>query len=186
MKRVIRSTEDINTLNKADMLHHLKLLDKKLGENGMHGEIDLYGGAVMCLGLNARESTHDIDAVFAPKREIYELIEEIAEENHLPADWLNDGVKGFVSPNAEFFRYGEDEFKNLSVFMTSPQYLFAMKCLSCRMESDHPAEINDIKFLANYLNITTVDAAENLILEYYPASMFKPKTHYMLLELLGQ
>ena len=49
------------------------------------------------LVYNARNSTHDIDAIFKPSSEFREIIAEIAEENDLDSDWLNDGVKGFLN-----------------------------------------------------------------------------------------
>ena len=184
MKRLIRSSDSVDfNMSSNDILKNLKLLDAKLRENDMLGEVDLYGGAVMCLGLNARQSTHDIDAVFSPKSDIYQLIREVAYENGLPEDWMNDSVKGFVSDNGEFIRFGENEFTNLTVMMTSPEYLFAMKCLSCRLTDESSTELKDIAFLADYLEIKSVQEAEDIILEYYPASRYKPKTHYMLVEL---
>lgn len=183
MKRYIRCTDNISKMNKQDILANLLALDEKLAENNMTGEIDMFGGAVMCLGLDARESTHDIDAMFNPKEDIRQLIAQVAEERNLPSDWLNDGVKGFVSPEGEFERFGEDIFKNLTVFMASPEYLLAMKCLSCRSLLDSPTEISDIKFLINYLGLKSVEEVETVILDYYPASRYQPKTHYMLVEL---
>lgn len=186
MKRVMKASSSVTKMRKREILNALKALDTKLARNNMFGEIDIYGGAVMCLGLNARESTHDIDAVFEPKSDIRKLIAQVAEENDLPSDWMNDGVKGFVSSKGEFERFGEDEFTNLTIFMTTPEYLFAMKCLSCRMQNDNSTEISDIKFLAEYLGLTSVEDAEQLILEYYPESMYKPKTHYMLMEIFDE
>lgn len=183
MYRVIRAAKETANMDRAAILQNLKLLDDKLRENDMEGEIDLYGGAVMCLGLNARRSTHDIDAIFHPKTDIRKLIEEVAYENNLPEDWMNDGVKGFVSPTGELERYDKFNFTNLTVFMTSPEYLFAMKCLSARMDYESDSEIDDIKFLISYLKITSIEDAENIILQYYPANRYKPKTHYMLLEI---
>ena len=185
MKRHIKSTNEDSVMSKQDILNNLLALDQKLIENNMTGEIDMFGGAVMCLGLDARNSTHDIDAIFQPKADIRTLIQEVAEERNLPEDWLNDGVKGFVSPEGEFERFGEDIFKNLTVFMASPEYLLAMKCLSCRSTLDSPTEISDIRFLINYLGLNSVEAVENVILEYYPASRYQVKTHYMLEEIFG-
>lgn len=184
MKRMIKATTEL-TMNSNDILQYLKLLDVELGKHHMKGDIDIYGGAVMCLGLNARESTHDIDAVFQPSQDIRELIKKVAEQCDLPDTWLNDGVKGFVSDKGEVTRFGENIFKNLRVCMATPEYLFAMKCLSCRAFDESSTEIEDIKFLIKYLEITSVQQAEDLILEYYPASMFKPRTHYVLEEIFN-
>lgn len=186
MKRLIRASTSIVNMNKQDILNNLMALDGKLKQNDMAGEVDLFGGAVMCLGLNARETTHDIDALFAPKSNIRELIHEVAVEQGLPEDWMNDGVKGFVSPDGTYERFGEDIFTNLRVFMTTPEYLFAMKCLSCRLGSDSETEVDDIKFLINYLEIKSLKEAEDLILQYYPVNRYKPKTHYMLMEIFQE
>ena len=56
---------------------------------------------VMVLAFNARLSTKDVDGVFRPAEPIRELARRIAEEQHLPVHWLNDGVKGFVSERHE-------------------------------------------------------------------------------------
>jgi hypothetical protein len=44
-------------------------------------------------------------ALYEPKADINQLIKKIAAEEGLPADWLNDSVKGFVSETAprEYF-----------------------------------------------------------------------------------
>ena len=76
MKRLIVSATDNTLMNKADLLKNLKLLDKKLQEHNIRGDIDMFGGAVMCLGLNARQTTHDIDAIFDPKGTMQQLIKE--------------------------------------------------------------------------------------------------------------
>ena len=58
-----------------------------------------------------------------------------------------------------------------------------MKVLSCRL--DNVSEINDIKFLINYIGIISLEQAEQIVYEYYPANRVLPKTFYMLEELLG-
>lgn len=158
----------------------LKINDK-LAAKGIRGEIGLYGGAVMCIAFNARESTHDIDAVFNPKYNIYQAAKELAEEYSLPEDWLNDSVKGFISENNELNLV--TSLSNLAIYMASPQYMFAMKAVSCRTE--HIAEIQYIKFLIRYLGIATTEQALAVIAKYYPSNRVTNKTFYFLMELFG-
>ena len=73
----------------------------RLGElaaaEGQMIELLAIGGAVMAVHFRAREATADVDAVFEPARETREWAEQVAEENGWPADWLNDGAKGYVN-----------------------------------------------------------------------------------------
>lgn len=58
-----------------------------------------------------------------------------------------------------------------------------MKSLDCR--TDNKNDIEDIKFLLEYLGITSVSQAEEVIYQYYPQKRLLPKTFYVLMEILG-
>ena len=79
-----------------EILRYLHILNEKLRQQNVKGEICLYGGAVMCLVFDARPSTKDVDAIFHPSEIIRKAAKEIANELDLADDWLNDGVKGFL------------------------------------------------------------------------------------------
>ena len=166
-------------MKKEDIYNALILLNEKLKEKEIRGEIFLYGGTVMCLCLNARNSTYDIDALFEPKTKIYELAKEIAEEKGLNENWLNDGVKGFVSDKDEMELF--ENMSNLDIYNAKYEYLFAMKCMACRLE-ESSNDRKDIEFLIKYLNIQNVEEAEKIILKYFPQNLITPKTHFMLEE----
>ena len=44
----------------------------------------------------------DIDALLAPARELRRAAQAVGEREGLPADWLNDAVKGFFSETGRF------------------------------------------------------------------------------------
>jgi hypothetical protein len=49
-----------------------------------------------------RRTTADADGVFEPKAVIYEAARRVADRHEkLPADWLNDGVKGLLPHGAD-------------------------------------------------------------------------------------
>jgi hypothetical protein len=166
-------------MDKDDIIKYLMFLNDELQKKDVKGEICMVGGAVMCLCYGSRISTMDIAAIFEPKMVIYECAKHVADKNNLPVDWLNDGVKGFLSENSEFRKY--QEMPNLSIYVASPEYLFAMKCLSARLENAN--EIDDIKFLVNFLNITSIEKAIGIITQFYPIKRFMPKIQYALIEI---
>ncbi|MBK7585065.1 MAG: hypothetical protein IPI67_33360 [Myxococcales bacterium] len=156
-------------------------LDEQLGARGVRGEIYVIGGAVMCLVFGAREATRDVDALFAPTREVREAAARVGLERGLPADWLNDAAKGFLSSNASFAPFLT--LPNLSVSTATPEYLLAMKCLAMRLGAEFHDEA-DIRYLLRYLNVETHAAAVAILESFYPLAQFPQKTLYALEELL--
>lgn len=167
-------------MTREDIINNLQRLNMEMRDRGMYGEVALYGGAVMCLSFGSRNSTHDIDGIFEPTKEIRDIIDIVGRKYNLPADWFNDGVKGFLSSNNELIMF--EQLSNLKIWTATPKYMFAMKALSCRLGNVN--EINDIRFLIKYIGITSVDDAQAIIYEYYPRTRVLPKTYYMLEELL--
>src|SRR5438046_10227292 len=88
-------------LTREIILRGLKALSGELGKQNVTGEVCLFGGTVMVLAFTARLTTKDVDALFQPTKIIRELARRIAEEQHLHANWLNDGAKGYVSARHE-------------------------------------------------------------------------------------
>ena len=84
-------------LTREEIVAALARLAELLRERQTEGEVCLFGGAVMVLAFQARPSTKDVDAIFRPAPLVRELARHVAAERGLPEDWLNDGVKGFVS-----------------------------------------------------------------------------------------
>jgi hypothetical protein len=72
-------------------------LSDTLGTRNVVGEIVIFGGAAMVLAHQARVSTKDVDAVFAPKDVVYRAADDVAADCGFDEGWLNDAVKGFLS-----------------------------------------------------------------------------------------
>ncbi|MBP9837400.1 MAG: hypothetical protein KBC84_01670 [Proteobacteria bacterium] len=171
----------MSTLSKLEIENLLKLLEEKLKAKAAVGEVYLVGGAVMCLVFNARPATKDIDAYFKPSQLVRELSKEIAEERDLDPSWLNDAVKGYLSDKGRYNTYLE--LPSLKIFVASPEYLLAMKCLALRIGAEFSDE-NDIRYLLRYLNIEKYEDAIHIITQYYPLEKFPQKTLYGLEEIL--
>jgi len=169
-------------LTKDDIIHYLELLNEELCLKDIVGELSMVGGAVMSLCYDARLVTKDIDAIFEPKMIIYECAKIIAHKYNLPEDWLNDGVKGFLSENAKFNKYLE--LSNLRVHVASPEYMLALKCLSSRL--DNLDELEDIKTLIKILGLKSLEQVCDVITKFYPIQRFLPKTQYAIMEILDE
>lgn len=169
-------------LSDRDIRRLFDLLDAELSKQAVEGELFVVGGAVMCLAYSARPSTQDVDAVFRPAREIREAAARVALQAGLPPDWLNDGVKGFLSERGQFAPFLE--LGHLRVMVAQPEYLLAMKCLSFRIGAEFHDE-DDVRYLLRHLDIGSYEKAVDAIIRYYPIERFPQKTLYALAELLG-
>jgi len=172
----------VTKLTKADIHRLLELLDEELAASDAEGELYLVGGAVMCLVLNARESTRDVDAFFKPTKLIREAAARVASRADVPATWLNDAVKGFLSPRGEFDPYLELE--HVRVFVAEPHYLLAMKCAALRLGEEFH-DLDDVRYLLRYLNISTAEEALAVVTRYFDEERLQPKTRLALEELLA-
>lgn len=176
-----RSSDPIR-LTSADIRRLFDLLDTELAKDGVEGEVYLVGGAVMCLALDARPATRDVDAYFRPTKAIREAAARVAAHAGVPDSWLNDAVKGFLSPRGEFD--GFLERSNLKVFVARPAYLLAMKCASMRLGEEF-RDLDDVRFLIRYLNLETVAEVLDVVTLYFDEGQLLPKTRLVLEELLG-
>lgn len=159
------------------------LLNEELASDETEGELYLVGGAVMCLALGARSATRDVDALFRPARAIREAAARVAERAGVPSTWLNDAVKGFLSPRGDFDPYLE--LSNLRVFTARPDYLLAMKCAAMRIGAEFH-DLEDVRYLLRYLNISRAAEALDIVARYYDASQLQPKTRLALEEMLPE
>ncbi len=171
-----------STLNREEILRSLKMMSDELGKQGIMGELCLFGGTLMVLAFTARLTTKDVDAIFQPAQTIRKLASRIADEQSLPADWLNDGVKGFLSSRHETTTGNLPQFPFLRLTMPVPEYLLAMKCMAARISgtSGESSDVSDIRFLINHLALKSANEVLDLVVHYYPANRFSVKTQHLI------
>ena len=111
-----------------------------------------------------------------------ELVRRIGEERQLPSDWLNDGVKGFVSARHETTTGSLPQFPNLRLTMPVPEYLLAMKCMAARVggTSGEGSDISDIVFLIRHLRLEKASSVLALVGQYYPENRIPMRAQYLL------
>ena len=152
-------------------------LDQELRRRGVRAECYVVGGAVLCVALNARPSTKDVDAWFSEPAAVRAAAAVVAEELDLPADWLNDAAKAFVPANAGFERWLS--LPNLDVSVADARTLLAMKCAAARTKED----TGDIQFLAAHLGLRSAREVLAVVLAYYPEERLPLRARLLLEEL---
>jgi len=153
-------------------------LDDELAGSPVKASIFVVGGAAMAIAYDARRSTVDVDAVFAPTREVREAAHRVAERLGLSDDWINDGAKAFL-PGDDPDRITVYEGRNVQVAAASPKYPLAMKLLASRVERDQ----DDIRTLYRLCGFTTAEEGLQVVEEAYPTYVIPPRTRYFLEEM---
>lgn len=178
-------------LSREDILRGLGRLDEIAREAGKVVEIAIYGGAALSLAFDMRVTTRDVDAVMRGATDfVRTAAARIAREQGWPRDWLNDGVKGFISPKEEMSLMAEfraAEGSGLRIFLPSPQYLFAMKCMAMRPEGlDGSHDISDIEALAHAADVRDAAAAIELVEAFYPDRAIPAKVRFGIEEIMDR
>ena len=87
------------TLGREDILAALTRIGQLALERHTAVELLMVGGALMVIRYNAREATQDVDAAILAPREaavVRDISRVVAQERGWPAEWLNDGAKGYL------------------------------------------------------------------------------------------
>lgn len=168
-------------LTDKDIRRLFELLNRELARTDTRAELYLVGGAVMCLALGARAATVDVDAWFKPSAKVRQAAARVASQAGVREDWLNDAVKGWLSPRGDFDRFLEHS--NLQVFVAQPGYLLAMKCMSMRLGEEFH-DLDDVRYLLRHLDIRSADDALAVVTRYFDEDKIPLKTRLALEELL--
>ena len=177
----------METLDRKTIIAALADLNDRLRELGIVGDLCLYGGGTMVVAFNARLSTQDVDAVFQPAAIIRKAAAAIAEERGLKADWLNDGVKGWLSSKERLVPENLPQFSHLRLTRPTERYLLAMKCLAARAAGfETQGDRKDIVFLVRALGLRTADEVLKIVEDFYPEDRIQPKTRFLVEEIMNE
>jgi len=167
----------VPNLNKSEILAYFEEINHRLALNDKHGEILIVGGAALALVFDARDSTYDIDAIFHPKEDMRKIIKSMAEDYNLHHDWLNDGVKGFITDKMKSEQHFS--YTNLTVSSINAEGLLAMKLTSARSLTQ---DMEDSVFLMNELNIQSPEELFDILDKYTYTNQQTPAVKYFTLE----
>jgi hypothetical protein len=174
-------------LSRADIIRALTRLGELCAKQQSRIEIALYGGTVMMLAYDCRETTKDIDAIFQPPEIVEPLIKQVAREQNLPEDWMNNGVGAFVARRETRIAFSQLQIPGLVITRPSAQYLLAMKCRAGRLPSPFRAgDLADIKFLLRELSIRSMAEVDGIAAEYYGPAALEPGKRWLVEKLLQE
>jgi len=132
-------------------------------------DIAIYGGSCLMLASNFRVSTADVDAVAVSDQAfIDQAARTIAVRHGWPNDWLNDGVRTYLSPvvdmpgHHELLRaYPSEPEPGVRVFLPTAEYMLAMKLMAMRI--DAASGQKDLTDILNLLEIVGLRNREDTI-----------------------
>jgi hypothetical protein len=165
-------------LSLQDLNDALTELGRRARALGKVAEIGIYDGSALMLASNFRVATQDVDAVADTDQDlINRLAHEIAGERGWAPDWLNDGIRTYLSPNVEglaqhhelFRTYPSEDAPGLRVFVPTPEYLLAMKLMAMRLDpAAGKTDLDDILNLMDVVDITDRDQLKQFAGDFYP------------------
>ena len=170
-------TDDQNLIFTAERLGEaFNELGQLAYDAGRVIDLAVYGGSCLMLVSNFRISTADVDAVTEDKDFLYSAAQMVAIRRGWMSDWLNDGVRTYLSPEVEGFAqhtlfrtYPSEETPGLRVFVPTAEYMLAMKLMALRL--DPGSGRNDLEDVLNLMLVTGITEKANILrfaARFYP------------------
>jgi hypothetical protein len=175
--------------SKEDIERGLTRLGTIALEQGKIIDIAVYGGSAIALAWGFRVATRDVDAVVqGDPGFLRNAVKRVADEEGWPEDWLNDGVKGFLSANQELElqgTYPSPQEPGLRVYVPTAEYMLALKCMAMRTEGIQGSQdIEDIRNLIRLTDMKTAREILDLVEKFYPRSLIPPKVVFGVEEIM--
>lgn len=175
-----------------DIIYLLRRLSSLAKAEGVTLEVAFYGGSCLLLayGYEDRQLTKDIDAVIRPAGAAEALISKITDEEDLPEDWLDSGVRQFLSPVGKTYVSKLPELKalsNLKISFPTAEYLIAMKiCSSIRTRFGYEGDLTDLRFLARKTGLRSIEEAQVILDRFFDDEVMPPRAVEALKEVIDE
>jgi hypothetical protein len=181
--------------DRDDLLGALEEIGRAAQENDVLLHIAVYGGSALMLASNFRFSSEDVDIAELPKpwpQWLTAIVSTLGQRNGWSPDWLNEAVEFHLSRLAtlaadhrefgSFPRSGDDP--GLIVYVPTADYMLALKVKAIRVLDPLKGqqEAADIRNLMAVAEVTTPEAAIEIMARYFPRSASDKGKHLFLLK----
>lgn len=180
-------------LTAQDLHEAFMELGSRAQREGKVIDLAIYGGSALMLASNFRVTTQDVDAVVEGDQEtITRLVEDIARAHNWPSDWLNDGVRTYLSSQVSGIRdhhallraYPSEQEPGLRVFVPTSEYLLAMKLMAMRIDpAGGKSDVADILNLLDIVGFTTQEEVIDFAASFYPEAKISVRLRLGIREL---
>ncbi len=180
------------TFTRENILYLLRRLSSLAKAEGVTLEVAFYGGSCLLLAYHYkdRQLTKDIDAIIRPAEAAEALIRRVAAEEDLPQDWLDSGVRQFLSPVGETYVSTLSELKelaNIKIAFPTAEYLIAMKIrASVRARFGYEGDLTDLRFLARKTRLASIEQAQAILDRFFDDEIIPPRAAEALEEVFDE
>ncbi len=147
-------------------------------------DLCVYGGSCLMLVSDFRVASADVDAVAVTDQGFVDQIARaIAERHGWPGDWLNDGVRTYLSPAVDapdhhlmIGTYPSEQTPGLRVYVPTAEYMLAMKLMAMRI--DAASDSKDLDDIVNLMQVVGIRSGKDLVdaaSRYYPEAKVSAK-----------
>src|SRR5262249_12122340 len=139
-------------------------------------DLAVYEGSWLILVSNFRVSSEDVDAIALQDQAfVDEASHKIAARHGWPEDWLNDGVRTYLSPALEGHQAREllatypSELKpGLRLYVPTAEYMLAMKLMALRIAPTEGKDLEDIISLMEVIGLKDKAKVVEFAAQFYP------------------
>ena len=136
----------------------LQDLDKKV-------DIGVYGGAVICMEYELRQTSFDIDCVYTDMI-IDKLVADIAKKYNIQSDWMNSAVRDIVFDDMKYQEMVKTvQYGGLCISLPSIEQMLAMKLYAARLRTS--SDFDDAYSLCKLMGITTGTELRAILTKFF-------------------
>ena len=116
------------SLDRNRIMKLFETLSARLAARGIRGQLYIVGGSAMIVAYGRERTTRDVDArIEYAKDDVLAAAEEIAAEENLDANWLNENARLFMPPARDDRARTVFNTPGLVVTGASAEHMLAMK-----------------------------------------------------------